>query len=112
MALFESARPEIRGGDALALLPDALPVMPEREPLCVYHTIAVYQFSGEMRETLDAILTVAGLRRPVWRLSLEGVPQDGTWPIWLTLSRYHDGTVETATLAEAHPHGAWLEWLE
>ena len=112
MALFDSVWPEIRSGDALALLPDALRDMPEDEPLCVYHTIVTYQFSHEMRAALDDILTVAGLRRPVWRLALEATAKDGDWRNWLTLARYHDGTVERRTLAESHPHGSWLEWLD
>ena len=111
IALFDSVRPEIRAGDALALLPDALHAMPENEPLCVYHTIVTYQFSHAMREALNDILTVAGLRRPVWRLALEAEAKDGDWRNWLTLARYHDGTVERWTLAESHPHGTWLEWL-
>ena len=45
--------------------------VPRGRDVCVYHTIAVYQFSREMKEALDDILTVAGLRRPVLRLSFE-----------------------------------------
>lgn len=111
MALFDAVRPEIRTGDALALLPDALRAMPEDEPVCIYHTIVTYQFSHEMRDALDNMLTMAGLRRPVWRLALEAEAKDGNWRNWLTLGRYHDGTVERRTLAEAHAHGTWIEWL-
>ena len=64
-----------------------------------------------MREALDNILTMAGLRRPVWRLSAEGTLQNvGEVP--LLLSRYHDGTKETRQLALCHPHGRWLEWQD
>jgi hypothetical protein len=111
MTLFDDVRPEIRTGDALALLPDAMAAMPESEPVCVYHTIVTYQFSHAMRESLNDMLTVAGLRRPVWRLALEAEAKDGDWRNWLTLTRYHDGTQERRLLAESHPHGTWLEWL-
>jgi len=94
--------------DALALLPNALRDAPEHQPVCVYHTYVTYQFSSEMREALDNLLTAAGLRRPVWRLSAEGT-LSGENP--LTLHRYHDGTRESRKLALCHPHGAWLEWL-
>ncbi|MGB8363732.1 MAG: DUF2332 domain-containing protein [Rhizomicrobium sp.] len=110
IALFRAARPEIRSGDALELLPDALRAVPETEPLCVYHTIVTYQFSHEMRAALDDILTVAGLRRPIWRLAMEGEAKNGDWTYWLTLSHYRDGTIESQTLAQTHPHGTWLEW--
>ncbi|HEY4123717.1 MAG TPA: DUF2332 domain-containing protein [Rhizomicrobium sp.] len=108
VALFREHKPEIRAGDALALLADALREMPENETVCIYHTIAVYQFSREMKETLHDILTVAGLRRPVHRLSFEAESWDGRCP--LTLIRYHDGTRSERELGHAHPHGTWLEW--
>lgn len=106
--LFRGQAPEIRQGDGLALLPAALRAMPEDEPVCVYHTIALYQFSREMRQTLDDILTMAGVRRPVWRLSFEA---EDTTRYVLSLIRYHDGVREERVLASAHPHGSWMEWL-
>lgn len=111
IALFDTVRPEIRAGDALALLPEALRDMPENEPLCLYHTVVTYQFSHEMREGLNGILAAASFRRPLWRLEMEAEPKDGDWTNWVTLSCYRDGTVESQRLAKTHPHGAWLEWL-
>lgn len=111
IGLFRAQPAEIRGGDALALLPDALARVPEGEPLCVYHTYVVYQFSAEMRETLDNVLIVASLRRPVWRLSCEGsLASVGEAP--MRLRRYADGRKESRTLALCHPHGAWLDWRD
>jgi len=107
IALFAAQRPPIVAGDALALLPDALARVPRDAVPVVYHTIAVYQFSREMREALESILTIAGLRRPVWRLSFE---YDGTIYL-LSAIRYADGTREEARLASCHPHGTWMEWL-
>lgn len=104
---FANVKPAIRAGDALALLPDALRDVPENQPVCIYHTLVIYQFSTTMREALENILTVAGLRRPVWRLGLEGLV-GGEAP--LLLSRYHDGTREMRTLALCDPHGAWIDW--
>jgi len=107
MELFVDERPPILHGDALSLLPDVLAKLPQRETVCVYHTIAVYQFSSAMKEALENILIVAGLRREVWRLSFEF---DGKECV-LALIRYHDGVREERTLAHAHPHGTWMEWL-
>src|SRR5581483_653580 len=70
IVLFAEAKPDIRVGDALELLPDALSHVPRVVPV-VYHTITVYQFSRDMREALENSLVVAGLRGPVWRLSFE-----------------------------------------
>jgi len=109
MALFVDVRPLILHGDALELLPDVLGKLPEDDDtlVCVYHTIAVYQFSSAMKEALENILTVAGLRHEVWRLSFEF---DGK-ECMLALIRYHDGVRDERMLAHAHPHGTWMEWL-
>jgi hypothetical protein len=116
--LFAQEKPAIRAGDALALLPDVLAAVPTGQVPVVYHTIAVYQFSREMREALESILTVAGLRRPLWRLSFEFDALNrvgGTGGIGdayiLSMIRYADGVREERRLASAHPHGTWLEWL-
>jgi hypothetical protein len=105
--LFKQASPEIRAGDALALLPDALSEAPAGAAVCVYHTIVLYQFSTAMREALENMLVVAGLRRPIWRLAFEF---DGKECV-VSLIRYHDGIRDEQILANAHPHGTWLEWL-
>jgi hypothetical protein len=105
--LFKQASPEIRAGDALALLPDALSEAPAGAAVCVYHTIVLYQFSTAMREALENMLVVAGLRRPIWRLAFEF---DGKECV-ISLIRYHDGIRDEQILANAHPHGTWLEWL-
>jgi hypothetical protein len=105
--LFDRERPPIVAGDAVELLSDALAAVPPDATVCVYHTIAVYQFGTANREALHDILTVAGLRRPVWRLSFEFDGKDNE----LSLIHYHDGTREKRVLASAHPHGTWIEWL-
>ena len=105
--LFMMRRPVIRAGDALDLLPDALAEVPSDQVPCVYHTIAIYQFSREMKRALEDLLVVAGLRRPVWRISFEF---DGQFYI-LSAIRYADGLREEKRLASSHPHGTWLEWL-
>jgi hypothetical protein len=107
IALFRAHKPPILAGDALALLPDVLARVPRDQVPVVYHTIAVYQFSHEMREALESMLVIAGLRRPVWRLSFEF---DGSLYV-LSAVRYADGTREETRLANCHPHGTWLEWL-
>jgi hypothetical protein len=106
--IYRDARPEIRVGDALELLPDALAGIPANETVCVYHSFVTYQFSQAMKAAFSDILTVAGLRRPVWRLSFEGRANNESH---LTLRCYHDGAMDERVLARAHPHGTWLEWL-
>jgi hypothetical protein len=107
LAVYAREKPEIRAGDALTLLPEAIAGIPEDQPVCVYHTMVIYQFSEEMREALDNLLMVISLRRPIWRLALEGTLQGENL---LTLGRYDDGRKAVRTLALCHPHGAWMEW--
>lgn len=106
-ALALGLHPEIRAGDALDLLGDALAEAPLDHTLCVYHTMVTYQFSRDMREALEAILIMAGLRRTVWRVAFEGTLQGENA---LELIRYRDGTVARQKLASCHPHGGWIEW--
>ncbi len=107
LAILASTKPEIREGDALDLLPEALAEAPADETLCVYHTIVTYQFTHEMREALDHTLIAAGLRRPVWRLALEWEGEN-RYP--LRLSCYRGGIKTERLLALCDPHGTWIEW--
>ncbi|HUO93242.1 MAG TPA: DUF2332 domain-containing protein [Rhizomicrobium sp.] len=106
--VYAAKRPEIRAGDALDLLPEAMASVPPDETLCIYHTIVTYQFPHEAREALDNMLIAAGVRRPVWRLSLEYAGEN-YHPLRLT--RYADGVKTTDELALCDPHVAWIEWL-
>jgi len=107
LALSPDERAEIRGGDAIALLPDALSRLPAGGVACVYHTFAVYQFSPEMQQALEDIFIKASLSRPVWRLSNEWGPE-GKCP--LTLTCYDKGNKQQKTLAYCSIHGWWIEW--
>lgn len=104
IAIYLRSPPEIRPGDALALLPDALAKMPPQDAVCVYHTIATYQFSAAMKQALSTILAEAG--RPLWHLSFEFDGADYA----LTLTRHHDGLARPERLAVAQAHGGWIDW--
>ena len=56
IAFFRAHPANIGAGDALELLPDAIARIPEAQPVCIYHSFVVYQFSEEMRDALDNIL--------------------------------------------------------
>jgi hypothetical protein len=107
LEIAKGVKSNIRVGDALTLLPDVLAELPKDEPVCVYHTFVTYQFSEEMRQALDDMLIVVSLRRPVWRISIEGT-LSGEAP--MLLCSYKDGSREKRTLAYCSGHGTWLEW--
>ncbi len=97
---------DIRPGDAVELLPDVLAEIPKDGTLCLYHTMAIYQFTSAMKQAVEDMLIIASLRRPLYRLSLEWT--DGAYP--LTLARYSGGAVISRVLALGGPQGSWLEW--
>ena len=107
LEIYARKKPEIHVGDALELLPDAIVAIPEDQPVCIYHSMVIYQFSEEMRQALDNLLIAASLRRPIWRVGLEG---SLTGENLLTLGLYRDGQRTVRTLANCHPHGSWMEW--
>jgi hypothetical protein len=108
IALARVHPPPILAGDGVELLIDTLARLPPAGTVCLYHTQVTYQFSPAMREALDALLVVAGLRRQVFRLSVEW-DRDGNYPLKLT--GYRDGVKTETTLALCDPHGAWMEWF-
>jgi hypothetical protein len=107
IGMFLERPAEVRGGDALALLPAALAQVPPGAGICVYHTIALYQFSPQMRQALRDLLVTAGLSRPVWHLSFEFA---GGSDYAVNLTHHQDGVVRARTLGLAQPHGAWIDW--
>jgi hypothetical protein len=107
LEIYAREKPEIRVGDALDLLADAIALIPEDLSVCIYHSMVIYQFSEEMRQALDNLLITASLRRPIWRVGFEG---SLTGENLLTLGLYRDGQRTVRTLAHCHPHGSWMEW--
>jgi hypothetical protein len=105
IAMFLETPQDIRAGDALELLPGLL--SDSDGAVCVYHTIAIYQFSAEMRARLETMLTEAGLRRPVWHLAFE---LDGGNNAAVSLASYKGGGTEARNLGQAQPHGGWIAW--
>lgn len=107
LAALAEEPPEIRSGDALDNLAQTIAEAPRDGTVCVFHTMVTYQFAPLEREALDAILTVAGLRRPVWRLSLEW--DDERYPLLLTC--YREGTKTERCLGLCNSHGESMDWL-
>ena len=99
---------DIVQGDALETLMGAIAATPPSATVCIYHTVALYQFSSAMKQSLEDLLTVAGLRRRVFRLGFELAAD---MRHLLGLRRYGEGAAEDWILAEAQPHGAWMQWL-
>jgi hypothetical protein len=73
-------------------------------PLLAWHTVAVYQFSPDRREALDAAFLEIATRREVARVGLEPIPnKTGHWvSVGLT-------SEAAPIVAHAQSHGRWID---
>ena len=78
----------------------------------VAHTVVLQYVAAPERERIERALADAGARatpeRPLARLSMENEVLGR--PMALTLTAWPGG--RTRRLAEVHPHGSWIGWLD
>ncbi len=101
--------PSVIEGDANAKLPALLEGAPKDATLCVFASHVLYQFSRDALVTLYKAMQAYSESRPVYFISMEGT---GNAHSELKLTIYENGDRRTVDLANCHPHGYWLEWLD
>jgi hypothetical protein len=114
-------------GDGLALLPDVLAEMPD--PLCIYHSAALYLWSPEARAALEALLIEASHGRDIYRVSIEpsemldsqlfgrydeedAAQRTQTDAVEATISLYRRGAVEHRPVAFATSDYSIVRWID
>ncbi len=104
---------DLRRGDAADLLPAMIADAPAQAALTVYSTVALYQFTAAGRERIIQTLVETSDERPVWLVTLELQIEDLDDPQapTLALTRFANGERRRQLLANASPHGWWIEWL-
>jgi len=111
IALAQREKPAVQRIDAADWLDQRLAKPPQGVATVVAHTIVSQYFSTETRTRVRATLDDAGARAtataPLAWLSFEQYAVDQLPELRLT--QWPGG--ETCTIARAHPHGAWIEWL-
>ena len=111
IALAQREKPPVEKAEAAEWLELHLATPVRGVATVVAHTIVWQYFSKETRARARAALDEAGTRAtvgaPLAWLSLEQYAPDQLPELRLTL--WPGG--ERQTLAHAHPHGAWVEWL-
>jgi hypothetical protein len=111
IALARIEKPPIEAADAGLWLEQLLPVPAPGVATVIAHTIVWQYFSKETAARATDAIASAGVRAsanaPLAWLSLEQYAPDQDPELRLTL--WPGG--ERQTLARAHPHGAWIEWL-
>jgi hypothetical protein len=112
IALAQREKPALDKADAGDWLDKHLAKPAPGVATVVAHTIVSQYFTKETRARVRQILDDAGARAtkdaPLAWLSMEQYAMDQLPELRLTL--WPGG--ETRTIARAHPHGAWIEWLE
>ena len=103
-AEFEHDDIRMHAGDASRVLPALIESVPREHALVVYSTIALYQFPRESRQRIVDTLNHASAARPVWQIALEGNDPE------LSITCYRNRVGKTELLADASPHGWWIEW--
>ncbi|MFO1238470.1 MAG: DUF2332 domain-containing protein [Alphaproteobacteria bacterium] len=111
LAVAADHPPPIRGGDALAHLPEELARVATEHAAVVAHSMVTYQWTEAMWARLEEILIAASAARPVWRL-FQDVIEKARDPSRYTLRLrvYERGAMRERVLAEVHHHGAWIAW--
>jgi hypothetical protein len=109
--LLRQAGVRIRAGDAVELLPVMLGEAPADAGLLVVASYTLYQFPDEARTRVLDVLRVYGERRKLALVTMDMNMKELSDLGSIELVRFEGGGGETRTLAQGHPHGAWIEWL-
>lgn len=107
VAVAREEKPEIVGGDGVALLPELLADVPREAALCIFRVFT--NLPPEAREQFSASIAQHGAQRDLWVLSTRrgARPEEST----LTLVSYRNGARSETLLANCENHGRWIEWL-
>lgn len=113
IAMAERAPPELVQMDAAEFVREML-AKPQEEGVtrALFHTVMWQYLPAETQQAITAMMEQAGARatpeRPLAWLALETNRQTFRHELRV---RYWPGGDEAVQLAEAHPHGAWVEWF-
>jgi len=117
---------DLRQGDALALIGPALADTPD--PVCVFHSACLSYWSAEAQHSFDAELCRASAGRTIYRAGIEASSSFYAWHSGqsgavqkpgraagagsseFTLTRYRDGRIESAVVAQG-PFFGPFQWL-
>jgi hypothetical protein len=111
IALAQRLQIRVEAADALTWTQDVLATQRAGCATVLYHSV-MWQYMPEptrngLRGLIEATGSHATRRAPLAWLAFE--PPDNDARMLLTLTLWPGG--ERRTLAEAHPHGQWVQWL-
>lgn len=104
-----NAVPSVIAGDALQVLPNLFTSLADGQPVNVYHSHTLNQFTQLEKDELDALLATESKSRVVTRLAFEGTSGEFSD---LRLIRYEGGVRhDDQILANCEAHGRWIDWI-
>ena len=129
-AAIELARldpPELRAGNAVDLVADAVRAVPDDAVACLDSTWVLAYFSDEERHELHRQLDELGADRAIAYVTAEYAQDGAPWvpaparpsvvvehkmPTLLGLGLWDHGRTDHRALAWMPPHGQWIDWLD
>ncbi|MBX2873904.1 MAG: DUF2332 domain-containing protein [Saprospiraceae bacterium] len=89
--------------------------IPQAEPLLVYHTHVLYQFSKTERLAFRALIDEIGVKRDLLYLAVEGFSIfDEILPlpkgVQIVASQYHGGIKTVRHFGQTDGHATWIRW--
>lgn len=102
-------------GSSIADFKAVLNQIPKAEPLLIYHTHVLYQFSSKERLAFRQLMDEIGSQRNYFYLAVEGQSVfDGTLTlpagIQLVLTHYEKGRKTVKHLGQTDGHATWIRW--
>ena len=109
-----SSNVELRKASKIQDFKAIIEEIPKTEPLAVYHTHVLYQFSKKERADFRQMLDEIGEGRDFRYLAVEGssvFDRAGVEKgVWVELTTYKEGKKITELLAKTNGHADWIRW--
>ena len=99
--------PELRTGDGLELVAEAVAGVPGDQLPCVFHSHATYQMKAPWREAFAERIDELGRSRDLAHVSMEWL-RDQPGPE-LNIRHWTAGSSESVRIGRCHHHGRWLD---
>ena len=127
VALARLDPPELRAGNAVDLVADAVRAVPRDAVACLDSTWVLAYFSDDERARLHELLDELGGDRSIAYVTAEYTDNGGPWvpapprpttvvehkmPTLLGLGLWDHGRTEHRALAWMPPHGQWIDWFD
>lgn len=107
--LVQNDPPRLREGNAIDILPQVLPEVPDDMGLCVFSTHTLYQLNEEQLTDLRELLIEYSRSRPIHWLSNDANAENEY--MTYRYAALHEEVEKDRHLADYDSYGEWVRWL-